>query len=74
MREGFVLLIYVLALYAGYLLPIPSIILAWLEWIETKKVPPIRVWRRTMSRVGLLLERGHAISGGMEDSAGFLVL
>ncbi len=29
MSEGFVLLVYGLALYAGYLLPIPSIILAW---------------------------------------------
>jgi hypothetical protein len=55
MSEAFVLLIYVIVLYAGYLLPIPSIILAWREWTETKKVPAIRAWRRIMSRVGLIL-------------------
>lgn len=54
MRE-LLLLIYVLALYAGFLLPIPSILLAWREWIKTRKVPPAGAWRRTMSQVGLLL-------------------
>ena len=55
MSEGPLLLVYILALYAGLLFPIPSIILAWREWTETKNVPPARVWRRTMSQVGLLL-------------------
>jgi hypothetical protein len=55
MREGFALLIYTLALYAGLLLPIPSVILAWREWHKTEKVPPAQTWRRTMSHVGLLL-------------------
>jgi hypothetical protein len=55
MSERFLLPIYLLALYAGYLLPIPSIILAWREWTKTKKVPPARAWRRTMNKVGLLL-------------------
>jgi len=55
MSEGPLLLIYTLALYAGLLFPIPSIILAWREWIKTRKVPPARAWRRTVSQVGLLL-------------------
>ena|SRR6266581_1616855 len=59
MSEGPLLLIYTLALYAGFLLPIPSIILAWLEWTKTRKVPPASAWRRTMSQVGLLLSTGE---------------
>ena len=55
MDERFLLPIYFVALWAGYLLPITSIVLAWREWTETKNVPPARVWRRTMSQVGLLL-------------------
>ena len=55
MSEGPLLLIYMLALYAGFLLPIPSIILAWREWTKTRRVPPARAWRRTMSQVGLFL-------------------
>ena len=53
--ERLVLPIYLLALYAGYLLPVPSIILAWREWTKAKKAPPAKAWRRTMSWVGLLL-------------------
>jgi len=55
MSEGPLLLVYILALYAGLLFPIPSIIFAWREWTKTRKVPPARPWRRTMSQVGLLL-------------------
>jgi membrane protease YdiL (CAAX protease family) len=55
MSEEPLLFIYILLLYAGLLLPIPSVILAWREWTKTRKVPPSRAWRRTMSRVGLLL-------------------
>jgi hypothetical protein len=54
MNEG-LLTVYFVVLWAGYLLPIASIILAWREWTETKKVPPARAWRRTISQVGLLL-------------------
>jgi hypothetical protein len=53
--EGPLLLIYLLLLYAGLLLPIPSIILAWREWTNTRKIPPATAWRRTMSQVGLFL-------------------
>jgi hypothetical protein len=55
MGERFLLLIYMLGLYGGLVLPIPSIILAWREWTKTRKLPPLRTWRRTMSWVGLLL-------------------
>jgi amino acid permease len=55
MREGLLLFIYFLAIYAGVLLPIPSIILAWREWIKTRKVSPSRAWRRTISQVSLVL-------------------
>jgi len=55
MSEGPLLLIYFVALYAGLLFPIPSIILAWREWTKTRKVPPARAWRRTISRAGLVL-------------------
>jgi hypothetical protein len=55
MDENFLLPVYFVVLWAGYLLPIASIILAWREWTETKKVPPARAWRRTISQVGLLL-------------------
>src|SRR5260370_27783664 len=55
MSEGRLLIIYMLALYAGFLLRIQSIILAWREWTKTRRVPPARAWRRTMSQVGLFL-------------------
>src|SRR5260370_28843959 len=55
MSEEPLLLIYLVALYAGLLLPIPCIILAWREWTKKRKVPPAIVWRRIMSQVGLLL-------------------
>ena len=55
MSEGPLLFIYTLALYAGFLLAIPSIILAWREWTKTRRVPSARAWRRTMSQVGLFL-------------------
>jgi len=55
MDERFLLPVYFVVLWAGYLLPIASIILAWREWAQTKKVPPARAWRRTISQVGLLL-------------------
>ena len=55
MGERIVLPIYVLGLFARYLLPIPNIILAWREWTATKKVCPATAWGRTMSQAGLFL-------------------
>ena len=39
----------------GYLLPVPSVILAWREWLKLKGVAPVKVWRRTMSQIGIVL-------------------
>lgn len=47
--------LYFLALFAGFLLPIPSIILAWRERMKAKKTAPAKPWRGTMSQIGLLL-------------------
>jgi hypothetical protein len=49
------LLIYTLALAAGLVLPVPSVIFAWREWNKRRKVPPTRAWRRITSQLGLLL-------------------
>jgi hypothetical protein len=75
MSETFLMLIYFLALYAGLLLPIPSIILAWREWIKTRKVRPARALRRTMSQVGLLLFTvglAFAVSVGVAEGRNIL--
>ncbi|HEV3375432.1 MAG TPA: hypothetical protein VG051_06980 [Candidatus Acidoferrum sp.] len=53
--EGPFLVFYFFALYGGVLLPIPSVILAWREWVKTEKAPVAKTWRRTMSYIGLLL-------------------
>jgi hypothetical protein len=54
--EGLLLAFYFLALYGGFLLPIPCLILAWREWVKLEKVHPTnKTWRRLMSRIGLLL-------------------
>lgn len=55
MSDGYLILILLLVLYGGWLLPIPSLALAWREWTNTRKLPPLRAWRRAMSQVGLLL-------------------
>ena len=55
MNEEPLLLIYALALYAGLLVPLPSIILAWREWIMKRKIPSSKTWRRNASQVGLFL-------------------
>ena len=55
MPAGPFLFFYVLLLYAGFVLPIPGIILAWREWIKTRRISPARRWRRTMSQIGLFV-------------------
>ncbi len=59
MGNGLFLSFYVIALYLGFLIPIPSTIAAWiLAWrekvIRRDSACP-KKWRRTMSQVGLLL-------------------
>ncbi len=75
MSETLLMLIYFLALYTGLVLPIPSVILAWREWIKTRKVRPARALRRTMSQVGLLLFSvglAFAVSVGVAEGRNIL--
>jgi hypothetical protein len=39
----------------GYLLPIPSVLLAWREWSKVRRIPREKAWRRMVSRMGLCL-------------------
>jgi hypothetical protein len=39
----------------GYSLPVPSVALAWREWLKGERVSPVKAWRRTMSLIGILL-------------------
>jgi hypothetical protein len=74
--ERFLLPIYVLALYAGYLLPIRSAVLAWREWNIARKTSRARAWRRIISSVGLaLLGAGlaFAISLAMAEASNTLI-
>lgn len=54
--ERLFLAFYFLALFGGFLLPIPCLILASREWIKIETAfPTNKTWRRLMSRMGLLL-------------------
>jgi hypothetical protein len=55
MIERIFLPLYLLVFYAGFLLPIPSVILAWREWVKREKTPPAVTWRRVMSLMALLI-------------------
>lgn len=52
---GFFVGLNIISALLGYLLPVPGVILAWREWLRIKQVAPTKVWRRVMSRVGILL-------------------
>jgi hypothetical protein len=41
--------------FCGYLLPLPSVLLGWREWSKGRRIPPAKVWRRIVSRMGLWL-------------------
>ena len=41
--------------FAGYLLPIPSVILSWRQWLKIRGTPPAKTWRRVVSEVALAL-------------------
>ena len=51
---GFAIGLNVLLAGLGYLLPLPSVILAWREWARHRRVPPTRAWRRAISNIGIL--------------------
>lgn len=39
----------------GLLAAGPKCRLAWREWLKSRRTPPAKVWRRAMSRIGVLL-------------------
>ena len=52
---GLVIGLNILLAILGYLLPVPSVLLAWREWLKGRRTPPAKVWRRTISQIGVLL-------------------
>jgi hypothetical protein len=47
--------LYFLAIYAGFLLPVPSVILAWREWMKREESSPTKTWRRITSLMALFV-------------------
>jgi hypothetical protein len=41
--------------FFGYLLPLPSLVLAWRESLKRIQTNPTKSWRRIVSQIGLLL-------------------
>jgi hypothetical protein len=52
---GFLIGLNMLLAVLGYLLPVPSVVLAWREWLKGRRVPPLKIWRRIMSHIGIVL-------------------
>ena len=52
---GFLLGLNMFLALLGYLLPVPSLVLAWREWLKGRRVPPLKIWRRIMSHIGIVL-------------------
>jgi hypothetical protein len=52
---GILLGLNILFAFFGYLLPVPSVVLAWREWLKLRQVTPANVWRRMVSQGGVLL-------------------
>lgn len=55
MSQWVFLPLYFLIMYAGFLLPIPSIILAWREWTKRERLPPAPTWRGIRSAMALFV-------------------
>lgn len=51
----FLLGLNIICWYGGFLLPVPSLILALREWLRTRSAPPAKAWRRKISQVALYL-------------------
>jgi hypothetical protein len=54
MNHWIFLPLYFLVIYAGLLLPIPGVILAWREWTK-RETNSARAWRQAMSLVALFV-------------------
>lgn len=52
---GLVIALNILLAFLGYVLPVPSVVLAGLEWAKLRKVLPTKAWRRATSHIGFLL-------------------
>ena len=53
--ESLFLIFYGVLLYAGFLVPVPALALAWYEWVKTKKASTFTLWRRSMSQAALIV-------------------
>jgi len=74
MDEKVLLPVYLLVFYAGYLLPIPSVILAWREWVKTTRATAPKQWRRAISTIAVvLLSAGlmYGIALAVSEDTGF---
>jgi hypothetical protein len=59
---GFVIGLNIVLALCGYLLPVPSLALAWREWSKGRRIPPAKAWRRTIFLTALsLLSSGTAL-------------
>jgi len=48
--------------FCGYLLPLPSVIMAWREWSRGRRIRPVKAWHRIVSQFGFwLLTLGVAL-------------
>jgi hypothetical protein len=43
---------------AGYVLPLPCAVMAWISWFRIKKVPPTKAWHRSVSLISLTVFTG----------------
>jgi hypothetical protein len=52
---GFFLGLNLLLAFFGYLLPVPSVVLAWRELLKVRHEFPAKTWRQVLSHGGVLL-------------------
>ena len=55
MIERILLPLVFFAIYAGFILPVPGIILAWREWIRREESSTTKAWWRIASLIALLV-------------------
>jgi hypothetical protein len=66
---GLLIGLNLILVFLGYLLPLPSLVFAWAEFLRTIQASPIRNWSRILSWVGLVLlscgVRGYLLLGAV---------
>jgi hypothetical protein len=50
---GVLLGLNMISYLAGYVLPLPCAVMAWVGWFRIRKVPPRKAWRRLDSLISL---------------------